>query len=95
MLTDERISQIIDLVQDDWGVGGLDTSTMYGEFAMEVAKRAISENENHSPALKVYDTMDDAISDIKPNEMVFVVDDKFTGFVFGRPITGFFQSKST
>jgi hypothetical protein len=35
----EKLERILDDVQNEWGVGGLDSSTMYGEFAMVVAQR--------------------------------------------------------
>jgi hypothetical protein len=38
-----KIEEIIDAVQAEWGVGGLDSGTMYGEFAIEVNKRATTE----------------------------------------------------
>ncbi len=41
-----ELERLLDELQRDWGVGGLDASTMYGEFAMEVARRAVlSERE--------------------------------------------------
>ena len=38
----DLLGRIIDDVQEEWQVGGLGAETMYGEFAIEVAKRAIA-----------------------------------------------------
>ena len=35
------LERILDEVQSEWGVGGLDSSTLYGDFAMTVARRAV------------------------------------------------------
>ena len=36
-----NIEKIVNDLASEWGVGGFDTSTMYGEFAVEVAKRVV------------------------------------------------------
>lgn len=34
------LERMIAEVQKEWDIGGMDSSTIYGEFAMEVARRA-------------------------------------------------------
>lgn len=38
-MTDDDLKKIVDEAADESGYGGLDSSTMYGEFALEVAKK--------------------------------------------------------
>lgn len=40
-MDDERLRQIVREVATEWQVGGFDPDDIYGEFAMQVAKRAL------------------------------------------------------
>ena len=37
-MTDEELTKLVDKIAAASGYGGLDSSTMYGEFALDVAK---------------------------------------------------------
>jgi hypothetical protein len=41
----QDLAAIVLTVESEWGVGGLGPETMYGEFAIEVAKRALAANK--------------------------------------------------
>lgn len=48
----KELEAIVDAVQDEWEYGGLGPETIYGEFAVEVARRAVSaERERIKAAL--------------------------------------------
>ena len=38
----DQLEEFVDQVAEKWQMGGLDNSTMYGEFAVEVAKLAVA-----------------------------------------------------
>lgn len=42
-MTDEELTKLVDKVASASGYGGLDSSTMYGEFALDVAKAVRAE----------------------------------------------------
>ena len=48
-MSDEELEKIVNELAAEWGVGGFDCSTLYGEFAMEVARRAIARYDYESP----------------------------------------------
>ena len=41
-MKDEQLAPIVKAVAAEWQAGGLGLDTMYGEFAMEVARRAVA-----------------------------------------------------
>ncbi len=41
-MLNDLLDRIIDEIQREWGVSGLDSTTMYGEFAIEVTRRTIT-----------------------------------------------------
>ena len=36
------MAKLVDEMAEKWGVGGMDATTIYGQFAIEVAKEAIA-----------------------------------------------------
>jgi hypothetical protein len=44
-MTKAELAAIVDLVQGEWGLGGLEPDTIYGQFAMEVAERALVQDQ--------------------------------------------------
>jgi len=41
-VNDEDLAKLVDEMALKWGVGGFDATTIYGQFAIEVAKEAIA-----------------------------------------------------
>lgn len=47
-MTDDRLHEICDDVQREWDMGGL-SDGLYGDYAKEVARRAIEELKSEAP----------------------------------------------
>ena len=52
---DDELGAIADAVEAEWGYGGLGRGTLYGDFAVEVAKRALRRSPPSSETLAVAD----------------------------------------
>lgn len=41
-MSDDDLTKLVDEMAARWGVGGMDATTIYGQFAIEVAKEAMA-----------------------------------------------------